>query len=207
MDAPPRAAGPPAEAGEEDAEDAEGPRGARGGGDSGHVSQSQSRASGPWEDEGAEEPPLRRAAAGYAACLLPGARPEVAALDAGLEDLLTRVDEFAGMLDLIRGDSTHVVREGVPRIHARVAEMRRIYGRIDRLEAFVRMVGSRVARTEQQVARAEAELGALPRAFRQLLHGVGVPGLFAKPAPAAYEPPPLFRTEDHFPGRGDRPPP
>lgn len=207
--------GPPLELSADEAE----PQAAAWSGDSGNVSQSHSSASGPWEDEGAEDgapgrdlPLLRRAAAGYAACLLPGpgARPEVEALDASLEDLLARVDEFVGMLEMIRGDSSHVVSEGVPRIHARAAEMRRIYGRIDKLEAFVRMVGGRVARMEEQVARAEAELGALPRAFRKLLHTFSAPGLFAR-SPArtphpGYEPPVLFRTEDHFPCCGDRPP-
>lgn len=189
-------------------------------GDSGHVSQSQSHssASGPWEDEGPEPgapgrdlPLLRRAAAGYAACLLPGAgaRPEVEALDAGLEDLLARVDEFVGLLDMLRGDSSHVVREGVPRIHAKAAAMRRVYGRIDRLEAFVGMVGAGVARLEEQVSRAEAELGSFPGSFRKLLHTIPVPAVFrapaARPPPAAYAPPPVFRTEDHFPGGGERP--
>ncbi|XP_062069172.1 biogenesis of lysosome-related organelles complex 1 subunit 4 [Lepus europaeus] len=188
------------------AEEAEAQGPGWGGGDSGHVSQSHSSASGPWEDEGPEDgapgrdpPLLRRAAAGYAACLLPAARPEVQALDASLEDLLARVDEFVAMLDLIRGDSAHVVREGVPRVHAQAAEMRRVYGKIDRLEAFVRMVGSRVARTEQEVARAEAELGALPRALRRLLRSVGGPGRLARPPPPP--PPGLFRAEDHFPRR------
>lgn len=140
-------------------------------GDSGNVSQSHSSASGPWEDEGPEsgapsrDPPLlRRAAAGYASCLLPGAgaRPEIEALDASLEDLLTRVDEFVGMLDMLRGDSSHVVGEGVPLIYAKATEMRRVYSKIDRLEAFVGMVSASVARLEEQVARAEAELGRSP---------------------------------------------
>lgn len=126
-----------------------------------------------------------------------------------LEELLAKVDEFVGMLDMIRGDSSHVVGEGVPRIHAKAAEMRRIYGRIDKLEAFVRMIGSSVARMEEQVAKAEAELGTFPRAFRRLLHTISVPALFRSapsgPQRAAYEPPVLFRTEDHFPGCGDRP--
>lgn len=192
-------------------------------GDSGHVSQSHSIASGPWEDEGPEGgapgrdlPLLRRAAAGYAAALLPGAgagagaRPEVQALDASLDELLTRVDEFVGMLDMLRGDSSHVVSEGVPRIHAKATEMRRVYGKIDRLEAFVGMIGASVARMEEQVARAEAELGSFPGTFRKLLHTMHVPSLFTKapasrPPPAAYEPPVLFRTEDHFPCCSERP--
>ncbi|KAF7462782.1 Hypothetical predicted protein [Marmota monax] len=212
MEVPPEGGGPSRE------EEAE-PQGTAWSGDSGNVSQSHSSASGPWEDEGPEDgapgrdlPLLRRAAAGYAACLLPGAgtRPEVEALDASLEDLLTRVDEFVGMLDMIRGDSSHVVSEGVPRIYAKATEMRRIYSKIDKLEAFVRMIGSSVARMEEQVTRAEAELGAFPRAFQKLLHTISVPSFFTKPAPArppraAYEPPVLFRTEDHFPCCPDRP--
>ncbi|KAK2501840.1 hypothetical protein MC885_017986 [Smutsia gigantea] len=187
--------------------------------DSGNVSQSHSSASGPWEEEGPELaapgrdlPLLRRAAAGYAACLLPGAgaRPEVEALDASLEDLLTRVDEFVGMLDMLRGDSSHVVGEGVPRIHAKAAEMRRVYGKIDRLEAFVGMIGASVARMEEQVVRAEADLGAFPSTFRKLLHTISAPSFFSK-APSSrlqrtgYEPPVLFRTEDHFPCCSERP--
>ncbi|KAM5271301.1 biogenesis of lysosome-related organelles complex 1 subunit 4 [Ctenodactylus gundi] len=188
-------------------------------GDSGNVSQSHSSSSGPWEEEGPEDdapgrdlPLLRRAAAGYAASLLPGpgARPEVEALDASLEELLTRVDEFVGMLDMIRSDSSHVVSEAVPRIYAKATEMRRIYSKIDRLEAFVRMIGCSVAQMEEQVTRAEAELGTFPRAFRKLLHTISVPSLFNKSSPSrpqhpAYEPPVLFRTEDHFPCCNDRP--
>ncbi|XP_023072987.1 biogenesis of lysosome-related organelles complex 1 subunit 4-like [Piliocolobus tephrosceles] len=200
------------------AEEAE-PQDAAWSGDSGTVSQSRSSASGPWEDKGAEDgargrdlPLLRCAAAGYAACLLSGAegRPEVEALDASLEDLLTRVDEFVDMPDMLRGDSSQVISQGVPRIHAKAAEMRHIYSRIHRLEAFVRMVGGRVARMEEQVTKAEAGLGAFPRAFKKLLHTMNVPSLFSKSAPsrpqqAGYEVPVLFRTEDYFPCCGERP--
>uniref|UniRef100_A0A4X1SNQ0 Biogenesis of lysosomal organelles complex 1 subunit 4 n=1 Tax=Sus scrofa TaxID=9823 RepID=A0A4X1SNQ0_PIG len=175
-------------------------------GDSGNVSQSHSSASGPWEDEGPELgapgrdlPLLRRAAAGYATCLLPsaGARPEVEALDASLEDLLTRVDEFVGMLDMLRGDSSHVVSEGVPRIYAKATEMRRVYSKIDRLEAFVGMIGA-------------SRAGTFPSTFRKLLHTINVPSFFNK-APSSksqltgYEPPVVFRTEDHFPCCSERP--
>ncbi|XP_053423459.1 biogenesis of lysosome-related organelles complex 1 subunit 4 [Nycticebus coucang] len=210
--------GSPGQQPEEQAEEAEA-RGTSWSGDSGTVSQSHSSASGPWEDEGAEDgapgrdlPLLHRAAAGYASCLLPGvgARPEVQALDASLEDLLTRVDEFVGMLDMIRGDSSHVVSEGVPCIYAKAAEMRQIYSRIDKLEAFVRMVGNSVARMEEQVTKAEAELGTFPRAFKKLLHTMNVPALFNKSSPSrppqtGYEPPVLFRTEDYFPCCSERP--
>lgn len=63
------------------------------------------------------------APAGYTACLLPGARvwSKAKALDPSLEDLLTRVDEFVGML---HGDFSHVVIEGVPRIYTKATWMR-----------------------------------------------------------------------------------
>ncbi|XP_076993226.1 biogenesis of lysosome-related organelles complex 1 subunit 4 [Tamandua tetradactyla] len=197
------------------------PQGVSWSGDSGNVSQSHSSASVPWEDEDTEDgapgrdlPLLRRAAAGYAACLLPGAgaggRPEVEALDSSLEDLLTKVDEFVGMLDMIRGDSSHVVSEGVPRIYAKATEMRRIYSKIDKLEAFVKMIGSSVARMEEQVTKAEAELGTFPHTFKKLLQTISVPAFFSKSSStrqqqSGYEPPIVFRTEDHFPCSSERP--
>ncbi|XP_058157241.1 biogenesis of lysosome-related organelles complex 1 subunit 4 [Dasypus novemcinctus] len=202
-------------------EDEPEPQGAAWSGDSGNVSQSHSSASGPWEDEGAEDgapgrdlPLLRRAAAEYAACLLPGARaggrPEVEALEESLEDLLTKVDEFVGMLDMIRGDSSHVVSEGVPRIYAKATEMRQIYSKIDKLEAFVKMIGSSVARMEEQVTKAEAELGTFPITFKKFLQTISVPTFFNKASSTrqqqtGYEPPVLFRTEDHFPCCSERP--
>ncbi|XP_077822255.1 biogenesis of lysosome-related organelles complex 1 subunit 4-like [Macaca mulatta] len=191
------------------------PQGAAWSRDSGTVSQSRSSASGRWEDEGAEDEGAEDGAPAatcrcYAACLLSGAgaRPEVEALDASLEDLLTRVDEFVDMPDMLRGDLSPVVSQGVPRIHAKAAEMRHICSRIDRLEAFVRMAGGRLARMEEQVTKAEAELGAFPRAF--LLHTMNVPSLFSKSAPsrpqqAGYEAPVLFRTEHYFPCCSERP--
>nr|XP_004656042.1 biogenesis of lysosome-related organelles complex 1 subunit 4 [Jaculus jaculus] len=214
MEGSPAVGGPRREAPAEEAELS----GAAWSRDSGNVSQSHSSASGPWEVEdpedgapGRDHPLLRRTASGYAACLLPGVGtlPEVEALDASLEDLLTRVDEFVGMLDMIRGDSSLVVNEGVPRIYAKAAEMRRIYSKIDGLEAFVRMVGRSVAEMEEQVTRAEADLGTYPRAFQRLLHTISVPALFSKSPTrqqrAAYKPPVLFRTEDYFPCCSDRP--
>nr|XP_014338863.1 PREDICTED: biogenesis of lysosome-related organelles complex 1 subunit 4 [Bos mutus] len=114
------------------------------------------------------------------------------------------------MLDMLRGDSSHVVGEGVPLIYAKATEMRRVYSKIDRLEAFVGMVSASVARLEEQVARAEAELGTFPSTFRKLLHTINVPSFFHK-APSSrsqltgYEPPVVFRTEDHFPCCSERP--
>ncbi|XP_044514055.1 biogenesis of lysosome-related organelles complex 1 subunit 4-like [Gracilinanus agilis] len=189
-------------------------------GDSGNVSQSHSSASGLWEEEDQEAAEvatdaagldlslLRRTAAGYAAYLLPaageGGGPEMEALDKSLEDLLTRVDEFVGMLDMIRSDSSQVVNESVPHIHTKATEMSEIYRKIDKLEAFVKMIGSHVTRMEEQVTKAEAELGTFPNTLKKFLHTINVPSFLnksysTKQQQTVYEPPILFRTEDYFP--------
>ncbi|XP_036597012.1 biogenesis of lysosome-related organelles complex 1 subunit 4 isoform X2 [Trichosurus vulpecula] len=188
------------------------PPGAAWSGDSGNVSQSHSSASGLWEEEeeeaatteeedggrrrpgrdrevsgdavGSDLPLLRRAAAGYAAYLLPaageGGGPE------------------------IRSDSSQVVNESVPHIHTKATEMSEIYRKIDKLEAFVKMIGNCVTRMEEQVTKAEAELGTFPNTLKKLLHTINVPSFLNKSystrqQQTVYEPPILFRTEDYFP--------
>ncbi|NXC12241.1 BL1S4 protein, partial [Corythaeola cristata] len=82
------------------------PPGACPGADSGNVSQSHSSASGLGEpeDEDVLEASLSATAAAYSAYLLADRSlfsEEIESLDKSLEDLLTRVDEFVGMLDMV----------------------------------------------------------------------------------------------------------
>ncbi|XP_025890683.1 biogenesis of lysosome-related organelles complex 1 subunit 4 [Nothoprocta perdicaria] len=180
------------------------------GGDSGHVSQSPSSASGLGgqgdADGGALEATLSAAAAAYAAYLLPDRAvysAQVESFEESLEDLLTRVDEFVGMLDMIRSDSSQVVNESLPEIYTKATEMRHIYRKIDKLEAFVKMVGNCVAEMEERVTKAETDLGAFPSTFKKILHTISLPAFLSKSASRQqqplYEPPTLFKTEDYFP--------
>uniref|UniRef100_A0A803SX87 Biogenesis of lysosomal organelles complex 1 subunit 4 n=1 Tax=Anolis carolinensis TaxID=28377 RepID=A0A803SX87_ANOCA len=134
--------------------------------------------------------------------------PFIETLDKGLEDLLTRVDEFVGMLDMIRSDSSQVVNENVPHIHAKAVEMRQLYRKIDKLEAFVKMVGNSVSGMEEQITKAESDLGTFPNTFKKLLHTINVPSFLNKSSSsrqnsASYEPSDLFKTEDYFPCLGE----
>ncbi|XP_074843679.1 biogenesis of lysosome-related organelles complex 1 subunit 4 [Carettochelys insculpta] len=175
--------------------------------DSGNVSQSPSSASGVGEEGGPPEPLLSRAADAYCRYLLPGGADlcaQIESLDKSLEDLLTRVDEFVGMLDMIRSESSQVVNESVPQIHTKATEMRQIYRKIDKLEAFVKMVGNNVAGLEEQVTKAETDLGTFPNTFKKFLHTISVPPFLNKSSSSRqhrtlYEPPALFKTEDYFP--------
>uniref|UniRef100_A0A3B4XP05 Biogenesis of lysosomal organelles complex-1, subunit 4, cappuccino n=1 Tax=Seriola lalandi dorsalis TaxID=1841481 RepID=A0A3B4XP05_SERLL len=132
-------------------------------------------------------------------------RHTILCLEKSLEEMLTRVDEFVGMLDMIRNDTSQIVNENLPQIQQKSDEMRQIYRRIDKLEAFVKMVGANVSAMEEQVTQAEGELGTLPGAFKKILRTMSVPGFLNKPAsprrPAPHqrqEIPSVFRTDDYF---------
>ncbi|XP_072008514.1 biogenesis of lysosome-related organelles complex 1 subunit 4-like [Engystomops pustulosus] len=185
-------------------------------GDSGHVSQSQSVCSGASVGLLNDEDPactqscdalLRSTAAQLSTYLLPAQQSsEMENLDKNLEDLLVRVDEFVGMLDMIRNDTSQVVNEKVPQIYSKAAEMRKLYQKIDLLEAFVKTVGSNVAQMEEQVTQAETNLGTFPNPLKKIFQNFSSSPLFSpskaaspRTQPTRYEPPTVFRTEDYFP--------
>ncbi|XP_042362548.1 biogenesis of lysosome-related organelles complex 1 subunit 4 [Plectropomus leopardus] len=148
---------------------------------------------------------LRHSALSYSSYIRATAGEEILCLDKSLEEMLTRVDEFVGMLDMIRNDTSQIVNENLPQIQQKSDEMRQIYRRIDKLEAFVKMVGANVSAMEEQVTQAEGELGTLPGAFKKILRTMSVPGFLNKPAsprrPAPHqrqEVPSVFRTDDYF---------
>ncbi|KAF7245211.1 Biogenesis of lysosome-related organelles complex 1 subunit 4 [Varanus komodoensis] len=189
-------------------------------GDSGNVSQSHSSTSGLGDEDAAGEDALggelllAAAATDYSAYVLPSplggaaSAGQIETLDKSLEDLLTRVDEFVGMLDMIRNDSSQVINESIPHIHTKAIEMRQLYRKIDKLEAFVKMVGNNVAGLEEQIIKAESDLGMFSNSFKKLLHTINVPSFLHKSSSSRqnqtlYEPPELFKTEEYFPFLGE----
>ncbi|XP_044282282.1 biogenesis of lysosome-related organelles complex 1 subunit 4 isoform X2 [Varanus komodoensis] len=155
-------------------------------GDSGNVSQSHSSTSGLGDEDAAGEDALggelllAAAATDYSAYVLPSplggaaSAGQIETLDKSLEDLLTRVDEFVGMLDM----------------------------------AFVKMVGNNVAGLEEQIIKAESDLGMFSNSFKKLLHTINVPSFLHKSSSSRqnqtlYEPPELFKTEEYFPFLGE----
>ncbi|XP_033950677.1 biogenesis of lysosome-related organelles complex 1 subunit 4 [Pseudochaenichthys georgianus] len=146
---------------------------------------------------------LRHTALSYSSYIKATAGKEILCLDKSLEEMLTRVDEFVGMLDMIRNDTSQIVNENLPQIQQKSDEMKQIYRRIDKLEAFVKMVGANVNEMEDQVTLAEGELGTLPGAFKKIFRSV--PGFLNKPtSPRRTAPhqrqeiPSVFRTDDYF---------
>ncbi|XP_067913694.1 biogenesis of lysosome-related organelles complex 1 subunit 4-like isoform X1 [Heterodontus francisci] len=160
--------------------------------------------------ESEQEAVLWRTARCYSSYLTTAAGEEIQQLETSLEEMLTRVDEFCGMLDMIRNDSSQIMNENIPEIHAKADEMKQLYKKIDNLEAFVKMIGQNVCVLDDQVTQAEAELGTFPSAFRKILHSIGTPAFlnkssFPKRQQQKFEPPALFRTEDYFPVQNSQP--
>ncbi|XP_072303969.1 biogenesis of lysosome-related organelles complex 1 subunit 4 [Eucyclogobius newberryi] len=164
-------------------------------------------AGGQLQDEAEEDDELlRETALSYSSYIRATAGEEILCLEKSLEEMLTRVDEFVGMLDMIRNDTSQIVNENLPQIQQKSEEMRQIYRRIDKLEAFVKMVGANVNAMEEQVTLAEGELGTLPGAFKKMFRTMTVPGFLNKQSsprrPAAHQRqdvPSVFRTDDYFP--------
>uniref|UniRef100_A0A670JA97 Biogenesis of lysosomal organelles complex 1 subunit 4 n=1 Tax=Podarcis muralis TaxID=64176 RepID=A0A670JA97_PODMU len=134
---------------------------------------------------------LTSAAADYAGYLLPSPLGGVA------PTRVTRVDEFVGMLDMIRSDSSQVVSESVPHIHAKAMEMKQLYRKIDKLEAFVKMVGNSVSGMEEQITKAESDLGTFPNTFKKILHTVNVPSFLNKTSSSRQNQTPRLPAEEH----------
>ncbi|KAJ8334251.1 hypothetical protein SKAU_G00398900 [Synaphobranchus kaupii] len=180
---------------------------------SGTVSQSQSFSAAVSQPEQGDEDDqlllLQHTAHSYSSYIRATATEEIHSLEKSLEEMLTRVDEFVGMLDMIRNDTSQVVNENLPQIHKKSEEMREIYRKIDKLEAFVKMVGINVSAMEEQVAQAEGEQGTLPGAFKKIFRTMNVPGFLNKPASPRrqqlhhQEMPSVFRTEDYFTSHAD----
>uniref|UniRef100_A0A674ELE4 Biogenesis of lysosomal organelles complex-1, subunit 4, cappuccino n=1 Tax=Salmo trutta TaxID=8032 RepID=A0A674ELE4_SALTR len=126
-------------------------------------------------DHNEEDEILRHTALSYSSYIRDTAGDEILGLEKSLEEMLTRVDEFVGMLDMIRNDTSQIVNENLPQIHRKSEEMRQIYRKIDKLDVFVKMVGANVNVMEEHVTQAEKEQGTLPGAFRKIFRTISVP--------------------------------
>ncbi|XP_015268424.1 PREDICTED: breast carcinoma-amplified sequence 4 [Gekko japonicus] len=160
--------------------------------------QPRRRAEGAAEAAAAEESEARQ----FALRLALEAGAEVQEVEESIEEMLIRLDEFCGMTDMIRSDTSQLLDEAVPLIKAKMIEMNNIYMKVDKLEAFVKMVGQHVSFLEEQVLQAEKAHAVIPYTVRKLFGSAAIP-LFNKKCTSSpqhtYSLPELYRTEDYFP--------
>ncbi|XP_075757314.1 breast carcinoma-amplified sequence 4 isoform X2 [Pelodiscus sinensis] len=137
----------------------------------------------------------------FALCLPPEPGEEVKEVEETIDEMLIRLDEFCGMTDVIRNDTSQLLDETIPLIKAKVVEMNNIYAKVDKLEAFVKMVGRHVSFLEEQVLQVERDHSSVSHAVRRILQSVTIPSFKNNHTPVqhTYDLPELYRTEDYFP--------
>ncbi|ETE70660.1 Breast carcinoma-amplified sequence 4, partial [Ophiophagus hannah] len=92
-----------------------------------------------------------------------------------IEEMLIRLDEFCGMTDMIRSDTSNLLEEMIPLIKAKVSEMNNVYTKVDKLEAFVKMAGHHVSFLEEQILQAEKTHAGCPSSIQNLLGSLVFP--------------------------------
>ncbi|XP_069507267.1 breast carcinoma-amplified sequence 4 isoform X2 [Ambystoma mexicanum] len=100
---------------------------------------------------------------------------EVKELEETIEEMLMRLDEFCGMTDMVRNESSELLDEDIPAIIAKVAEMNKVYTKVDKLEAFVKMVGRHVTFLEEQLIQAERDHQPFPHLVHKILQSANIP--------------------------------
>ncbi|KAL8179496.1 UNVERIFIED_CONTAM: hypothetical protein K2H54_067097 [Gekko kuhli] len=75
----------------------------------------------------------------------------------------------------IRSDTSQLLDEAVPLIKTKMIEMNNIYMKVDKLEAFVKMVGQHVSFLEEQVLQAEKVYAVIPYTVRKLFGSAAIP--------------------------------
>ncbi|CAM9707448.1 biogenesis of lysosome-related organelles complex 1 subunit 4-like isoform X1 [Lampetra fluviatilis] len=145
-----------------------------------------------------------RAARGFGEALAVETHGEAAQLHHSIDTMLTRLEEFCSMLDMMRRDSSQVVSTSLPEILEQAAAMTTIFHRVDQLEAFVRLVGRDVQAMEDAVVAAEREQGSLPHSMTKFFRSISMPSFLSKSsgpdeasAPTSSPSiPAVFHTED-----------
>ncbi|XP_048255010.1 biogenesis of lysosome-related organelles complex 1 subunit 4-like [Haliotis rufescens] len=118
-----------------------------------------------------------------------------------IEDMLTKLDEFCGLVDMIRSDTTLCLNKTVPDIHGKCTEMEVIFEKIDKLEAFVGVVKQSVGKMEESVSKAEDDFGSLG-GFMKKISSIVSPKRSQDPdrrsKQAGFVQPETFNTSDYL---------
>ncbi|XP_037511042.1 biogenesis of lysosome-related organelles complex 1 subunit 4 [Rhipicephalus sanguineus] len=122
-------------------------------------------------------------------------------LDEGIDELLARLDEFTGLINMVRSDDTLCLTHTLPDICEKSKALEQVYSRIDALEQFVGVVRESVDAMEEKVTEAENAFGG--STVKKFLSSLPSPLFAKKPAPQykkqlRYEEPEIFRCSDYL---------
>lgn len=121
------------------------------------------------------------------------------ALEESIDDLLTRLDEFTGLINMVRSDDTLCLTHTLPDIFEKSRDLEQVYSKIDALESFIGTVRESVDTMEERLTEAENALGS--SSVKKFLSSLPTPLFSKKPAPQykkqlRYEAPEIFRCSD-----------
>ena len=116
-------------------------------------------------------------------------------------DLLTRLDELHGMLDMIKSDNFALVNEFLPNMHAKMKELRPIFDQIDRLEVFVNTIRKNIAVIEKDLN--DADNYSSFKIFKRAFSGMSLFSTKKETLTGTYNPPAVFRTSDFVKTKGE----
>lgn len=153
---------------------------------------------------------LAHMASSFPKCLEFDCSKEKVHLDATIDDMLMRLEEFSSLVDIVKTDSAMCMDQTLPYIFAKQEEMENIFQQVDTLEVFLARVKENLKQLETEVEKAENESSSVHSVKRIL--STTLPSLFSmipvvsSPAATAppgqsqpYIPPAVFSTEAFFP--------
>ncbi|XP_054165004.1 biogenesis of lysosome-related organelles complex 1 subunit 4-like [Oppia nitens] len=120
-----------------------------------------------------------------------------------IEDLLTHLEEFCGLIDMIRNDNNICLEEVVNKITEKSKIMDEVYSKIDRLEQFVEIVKKCVDDMDTELTKAEQLFGdnnnnnRVKKFFNSFIGNTSKQNDF-KRLDVSYEPKEIFRTDDYI---------
>lgn len=152
-------------------------------------------------DDGESRQLLEELAADYSQFFKVDISNEKRALDECIDELLTRLDEFTGLINMVRSDDTLCLTHTLPDICEKSKGLEQVFSRIDALESFVGVVKETVDAMEEKVTEAENAFGG--STVKKFLSSLPSPLFAKKPAQQykkqlRYEEPEIFRCSDYL---------
>lgn len=119
-----------------------------------------------------------------------------------IENLLTHLEEFCGLIEMIRNDSNICLEEAIGNISKKAETMNKVYEKIDRLEDFVGVVKQCVDDMDKEVTKAEQLFGdtnnnRVKKFFSAFISNTSKQNN-RKSIDAKYEPKEIFRSSDYI---------
>ena len=116
-----------------------------------------------------------------------------------IEDMLAKLEEFGGLVDLIRSDTSICQNDAMPLIQTKCKEMEVVFDKIDKLEKFVLLVKDNVSVMESELVKAEDQMGSFSGLKKMLSSFVSPKRTQSKVTKQAdYVTPEIFKTENYL---------